>query len=182
MRNKNIRLTLSQLFINGIKNCRAVSARQSAAPHAAFSYLADKQTRRREQRKIRRHPNLTAENTAQTRNLYAANILYTAVEIVSGKRRTPKPIVNKIGIRLVIARNPVNLCLGITDRFENHIQRLRRREIAEDQHRIRMPLIDRAQYVRKLAVRVPAQKYLTHSCSSRIIREEQSSSGFSPNE
>ena len=78
----------------------------------------------------------------------------SAVEIMFSERRPPKTVINKVWVSVVIARNPVNL--GSFNTFKNLIQGMRRRQVAENQNRIRVPLVYGAQDVVKLSVRIAA--------------------------
>ena len=104
-----------------------------------------------------RHPDLPAENAAQTGNTNPGDIGHAPVEIVFCQGPFPESLVILFGVGIVVTRNPPDF--GEFHRvFEHQIHRRIRLHVSQKHDRLGVPLFHRFVDVIKAAVRVAAKE------------------------
>ena len=159
VRDENIRTLTHQILVDRRKDRRAVTARQAAPPHVSETDAPDEARRAEIIGRILRHPDLTAENPAESGNSQARNIRHAPVEIVGGERAAPDVVVDRVRIRIVIARNPPD-GTNAHSPCEDDLEGCRRLHVAQDDDGVRLMLKRSFVDVVKGAVRIAAKENL----------------------
>ena len=159
MRDENIRALTHQILVDRRKDRRPVATRQAAPPHVSETHASDETCRAEIVGRILRHPDLTAENAAESGNSQARYIRNAPVEVVRGERAAPDVVVDRVRIRIVIARNPPDWA-NAQSPCEDDLEGGRRLHVAQDDDRVRLMLKRSFVDVVKGAVRIAAKENL----------------------
>ena len=159
VRHQNIRALTHQVLVDGREDCRSMTTRQPPAPHISQSHAPDKARRTEIIGRILRHPYLTAEHAAESGNSQPGHIRDAPVKIMGGQRAAPDVVVDRIRIRIMIARYPPDR-RNAYGPCEDDLEGLRRLHIAQNDDRVRPMLKGSFVDVLEGTVRVAAKENL----------------------